>query len=113
MAGQFLFATPTGQMIKVEIDPRVGGRFNFTERRPEMGDVEHVGEYLVIERPQRLVFSFKVPAFSDESTTVALDFAPDGDGTRVALTHEGVLEEYAERTEGGWGTILERLDQLV
>jgi uncharacterized protein YndB with AHSA1/START domain len=112
-AGQFLFATPTGTMIKVEIDPRVGGRFNFTDRRPDMGDVEHVGEYLELDRPRRLVFTFAVPAFSDQLSTVALDFRPEGDGCEVTLTHEGVLEEYAERTEAGWGTILGRLGELV
>ena len=112
-AGQFLFATPTGTMIRVEIDARVGGRFNFTDRRPEMGDVEHVGEYLELDRPRRLVFSFAVPKFSDQRSTVALDFRPDGAGCEVTLTHEGVLEDYAQRTEQGWGMILGRLGELV
>ena len=29
-AAKFAFATPTGEMIVAEIDPKVGGRFNFT-----------------------------------------------------------------------------------
>jgi len=101
-------------MIKVEIDAKVGGRFNFTDRRPDMGDVEHVGEYLEIDRPRRLVFTFAVPKFSDQSSTVALDFAPaPGGGADITLTHDGVLEDYAQRTEAGWGGILDRLNQLV
>jgi uncharacterized protein YndB with AHSA1/START domain len=101
-------------MIKVEIDPRVGGRFNFTDRRPDMGDVEHVGEYLEIDRPRRLVFTFAVSGFLDNVSTVALDFAPAPDGgTDITLTHKGVLEDYAQRTEAGWGGIIERLNDLV
>jgi len=105
-------------MIRVEIDPRVGGRFNFTDRRPGDppfgGDVEHVGEYLELDRPRRLVFSFAVSGYLDNVSTVALDFtpAPNG-GTDITLTHEGVLEDFAERTEGGWGAIVERLSELV
>ena len=47
-AGRWLFATAAGKMIRVEIDGRVGGRFAIVERRDGQ-DVEHVGQYLVIE----------------------------------------------------------------
>lgn len=107
IARRFVFATETGEMILAEIDARVGGHFTFVDRRPDMGDVRHVGEYREIDRPRRLVFTFGVPQFSDEMTTVTLDIAPHGDSCVLTLTHEGVLEEWLDRTRDGWTTILE------
>ncbi len=107
-AGRFLFATAAGRMVRVAIDARVGGRFAVVERRAGE-DVEHVGDYLAIDRPRRLVFAFAVPKFSAQATRVSLDIAPSGAGCSVTLTQEGVLAEYADRTEAGWRGILDGL----
>jgi uncharacterized protein YndB with AHSA1/START domain len=109
IARRFLFATPTGEMVRVEIDARVGGKFLIV-RRTDGEDVEHVGEYLAIERPRRLVFTFAVPKFSAQFTQITIDIAPAANGCTLTLTHEGVLAEWAERTQEGWGMILNGLD---
>ncbi len=106
-AGKWLFATPTGEMVRVEIDARVGGSFTIVRRDGE--EVEHVGEYLEIDRPRRLVFTFGVPKFSKEMTKVTIDIVPQGDGCALTLTHENVLPDWAGRTEQGWGMILGNL----
>jgi uncharacterized protein YndB with AHSA1/START domain len=112
MASRFLFATETGTMVRAELDPRVGGRFTFVDRR-DGEDVEHVGEYLEIDRPRRLVFTFGVPKFSAEMTRVTLEFLPAGSGCELTLTHEGVLPDYQERTAGGWTKILGGAEQTI
>ncbi|WP_293677919.1 SRPBCC domain-containing protein [uncultured Phenylobacterium sp.] len=112
-AAKFAFATPDGQMIKAEIDARVGGRFNFTDRRPEMGDVAHVGEYEVIDRPRRIVFTFGVPQFDPGYTRVTLDFVGVDGGCEVTLTHEGVPPEWQESTPQGWVMILAGLEAVL
>lgn len=113
IARRFAFATPTGEMIRAEIDARVGGRFNFTDRRPDMGEVAHVGEYLEIDRPRRLAFSFGVPQFSPAMTTVTIEISPVEGGCELVLTHEGVLDAYAEGTPKGWAMILEALERAI
>jgi uncharacterized protein YndB with AHSA1/START domain len=107
-AGRWLFATATGQMVRVEIDARIGGQFIIVDRR-DGEDVEHRGEYLDIDRPRRLVFTFGVPKYSSETTRVCIDIVPRETGCELTLTHEGVLPEYAERTKAGWTEILGRL----
>jgi uncharacterized protein YndB with AHSA1/START domain len=106
-AGKWLFATPTGQMVRVEIDARVGGAFTIVRRDDE--DVEHVGEYLEIDRPRRLVFTFRVPKFSDATTRVSVDIVALANGCELTLTHEGVPSDWVSRTESGWGTLLDGL----
>jgi uncharacterized protein YndB with AHSA1/START domain len=109
-AGRFLFATPQGRMVRAEIDARVGGSFVFTDRR-DGEDIEHKGRYLKIDRPRRLAFAFAVaaPKFSAETTRVTIEITPLAGGCELSLTHEGVLPDYAERTQSGWRMILETL----
>ena len=106
IARRFLFATATGEMIVAEVDPRVGGRYIFTERRPDMGDVMHTGQYIEIDRPRRLVFTFGVPKFDPGFTTVTVEIQPDGDGCMLTLTNEGVPPEYQDDNRDGWARIM-------
>jgi uncharacterized protein YndB with AHSA1/START domain len=108
-ARRFLFATAEGKMIVAELDARVGGRFEFTERRPDMGDVRHVGEYLEIDRPRRLVFTFGVPQLDPRTTTVTIEIRPQAAGCELTLTQEGVPPEYVEPNRDGWSRILASL----
>ena len=104
-ARKFLFATPTGTMVRAEIDPRVGGHYTFVERR-EGKDVLHTGEYLELVRPVKMVFTFSVPEFSKEVSTVEILLSHLGEGCELKLINSGVLPEYAERTREGWAGIL-------
>jgi uncharacterized protein YndB with AHSA1/START domain len=106
--GKWLFATESGQMVRIEIDPRVGGSFTIVERR-DGEDVEHTGEYLEIERPRRLAFTFRVPKYSQEQSQVRVDIVPMESGCELTLTHENVLPDYRDRTESGWGRLLSGL----
>jgi uncharacterized protein YndB with AHSA1/START domain len=110
LAGKWLFATSTGKMVRAEIDPRVGGRFTFTDCR-DGEDVEHTGEYLEIERPRRLVFTFGVPKFSPNFDRITIEIGPKDNGCELTLTHEMKPEfrDFASRTEDGWTQIVEGL----
>jgi uncharacterized protein YndB with AHSA1/START domain len=110
-ARRWLFATPTGQIIRAEIDPRVGGRFCIVRRDGD--DVEHVGEYLEIDRPRRLVFTFGVPRFSPVHSRVTVEIVASGVGCRLTLTQEGTPPEWAEATRHGWTMLLRGLGEIL
>jgi uncharacterized protein YndB with AHSA1/START domain len=114
LARRFLFATPAGQMLRADIDARVGGGFDVTERRNGQ-DAEHIGTYLEIDRPRRLVFDFHTDRTSPEPSRVSIDFVPHGDGCELTLTHEvdPRWAAFRERTQAGWSMILESLDKVL
>ena len=113
-AGKFLFATRTGQMVRAEIDPRVGGKFNFTDRR-DGEDIEHVGEYLEIDRPRRVVFTFAAIKFEPTPTRVEIDIVPVAGGCELTLTHtmSPKWAEFKAKSQEGWGKILAAAEKVI
>jgi uncharacterized protein YndB with AHSA1/START domain len=111
--GRWLFATPDGTMEKVEIEPRVGGRFMIAERR---GDelAEHFGEYVEIDRPRRLVFTFAT-SVEETPSRVTVTMEPDGEATRLTLVHEmdAKWADYADKTRQGWTMIVDGLARTL
>jgi uncharacterized protein YndB with AHSA1/START domain len=110
VASRWLFTTPESRIVRAQIDARVGGRFSLVDRRGDE-EIEHVGEYLEIDRPRRLVFTFGVPAFEPGFTRVTIEIVPEDEGCRLTLIHEDVPEAWAEETSAGWGRLLDALER--
>lgn len=108
---------PSGfTMPEVEVDLRVGGRYRFT-MQPPAGEPFHIsGEYVEIEAPGRLVFTFNYeePAPDDRETTVTIDLdAMDGATELVLRQAEFATEERVELHRGGWTESFEKLRNLL
>jgi uncharacterized protein YndB with AHSA1/START domain len=122
-AARFLFRTRTGNVMQCEITPEVGGGFTVTDRRPtsdgdeSVFDVVHMGKYLVIDRPRRLVFDFSVLTYgSDEPTRVTVEVQPLGPmASELTLTHEmgdsGQARMMEEPSRKGWTSMLQILER--
>src|SRR5690349_17749924 len=87
-ARKWLFTTPTDEAYSAALDVRVGGKWTIMARRAGT-DYTAIGEYLEIERPRRLVFTFAMPQFSPEYNRLTIEIVADGSGSLLTLTHEG------------------------
>jgi len=105
------FATP-----EIQMDLRVGGSFRFTMQPPD-GEPFHLsGEFLQIQPPSELKFTFRwdEPAADDRETVVELSLDSLGGSTTVTLTQgEFATEERLELHRTGWADSFEKLDAVI
>jgi uncharacterized protein YndB with AHSA1/START domain len=113
-ASKFMFATATGQIVRCEIDARVGGTFTIVDRR-NGEDVVHTGTYLALERPGRIVFTLSVEKYSNDTDTVTIEIAQRRKGCEVTLTHEMKATDapFQDRAREGWTGILDVAAELL
>ena len=99
-------------MAALELDLRVGGRFDFVMQGEET--YTHRCVYREIERPRRLVFTWSSSATEGKDTLVTVEIEPLGEGSELTLTHEGFADQaMAELHNGGWTACFEKLVPFV
>lgn len=112
-------AAPTWECPVAEADVRVGGRYRLTMRDPDSGEEHTVGgEYVAVESPERLVYTWTWEANDDDPTSadsiVTVEFREDGDRTTVVLTHDGIADEQSRQNHAhGWNACLDNLGARV
>jgi len=96
------------------VDARVGGRYEIV-MQGESGALPHRGEYRVIDRPKRLVFTWQSNHTGPNETLVTVDFRKVAQGnkeyTEVVVTHEQLPEAARDAHRRGWTSGLEHLDE--
>jgi uncharacterized protein YndB with AHSA1/START domain len=114
LLGQWMFGAKVRdeEILRISVDGRVGGSFSFLVRR-QGEEIDHVGTYLEIDRPRRLVFTWGIG--EGDTSRVIIDIVPSGTGCELTLTHELHPDwaDYAARTEAGWTKMLGLLEEVL
>jgi len=114
LIGQWMFGPGVRDetIIGLTNDAIAGGAFSFKVQRD--GEViNHTGTYLTIEKPHQLSFTWGIAGLTEEESVVLIHIAETTDGCTLSLTHEGVWDEYAGRTETGWHFMMDKLDTVM
>ena len=98
---------------EAKIDARVGGKFRILMKGDEK-DFDHTGEYQVIDRPSKLVFTWSSEATDQKPSLVTIELLERGKQCELVLTHERFPRiEVVERHTQGWTSIAEKLAVFV
>ncbi|MEO7085781.1 MAG: SRPBCC domain-containing protein [Gemmatimonadaceae bacterium] len=101
--------------ISAEADAHVAGSFRVRFRTADGFEHECAGEFLEIERPERVVMSWRWTSGGvlDEQGKVScleIRLRPIETGTELTLVHSGLTGEGSARShDGGWAGALEKL----
>ena len=90
------------------VDARVGGSFHIVMNHGR-GDAEHWGEYLAIDPPALLSFTWTSGSTDLRPTVVTVEFLEHPRGTEVVLTHRGLPRRTFDAHKNGWGAIVQTL----
>jgi uncharacterized protein YndB with AHSA1/START domain len=100
--------TPIGT-VDAEVDLRVGGRLRIVMKGDDRV-IEHTGEYLEIEPPRRLVFTWVSPHTGGVPSLITVELSAVGDDlTDLRLVHARLPGSSAGWHRGGWDAMLDRL----
>jgi uncharacterized protein YndB with AHSA1/START domain len=95
-----------------ECDPRVGGAFRFV-MIDESAAIAHWGVYEEIERPHRLVFTWRADHLGDVVTRVRVDLTPTSTGTLMVIEHFDLPTPAQQGHRDGWSNISQRLSRAL
>lgn len=105
-----------------QMDARLGGAYSYATEKGSVvvngvSEFECHGEILEFDPPRLLVYTWIANWHVDpqKKTIVRWELTPSATGTHVKVTHSGLAQEPAARTDysGGWAGVVEKLKQFA
>lgn len=108
-------------VVSANIDLRIGGKYHITLRPPEGEHIEHFGEYVEIEPPKKLAFTWTLanqacPGGENQcaETLVTIQFTSQCQSTEVVLTHERLPNKAAyDGHKAGWNSTFDSFENFI
>lgn len=102
------------ECIDAKVDLRVGGRYRIANQFPDGKVLWIVGEFESIERPKKLVYTWRLESTEGLPERVTVTFEARGAETEVVVTHERIpTKGMRDMHEQGWIGCLDGLAEFV
>lgn len=108
---------------EVEVDLRIGGKYKVVMEGHDMPDPSHngkvtvAGEYLEIDKPNKLVYTWLwegLPAETHKTTVTILLKKLDENRTELTLIHAGFADDKMQQEHNtGWLSTLKKLEEFL
>lgn len=100
------------EVLLLETDVRVGGRFHIVFRALDGEEHSVSGIYREVVPDEKLVFSWAWRSTPERESLVTVALRAEGEGTMLTLTHEQFFDEKArDNHRTGWVGALDKLER--
>ena len=108
------FAPTDDYTTRASVDLSVGHEYRIAITH-KGGNVHTIlGTYRQIDPPRKLVYTWRWEGGPSSDTLVTVDFTPDGEATKVTITHEQFTNtEDRDKHNEGWNGCLNRLQRTL
>jgi len=105
----WLFKSPDNEILSITTVLKVGGRFSILELN-ENEKIDHFGEYLEIEKPNKLVFTLEVPRHFSGVSKVSIEIRDKQNGCELIFSQSGID---TSKTKESWEIMFEMLKAVT
>ena len=97
-----------------DVDLRVGGSIRVVMRNPDGEPVRAGGEYTLVERPNRLAFTWTFEDDPSNRQMIELEFTERNGVTTVLFVNSDISGEERRKSQyDGWSTCLDNMQRVV
>ena len=112
--GRWLRPARGWQEASAEVDLRVGGRIRVVMRTPDGEPVKAGGEYTLIERPNRLAFTWTFDDDPSNEQLIELEFTERDGATTVLFVNSNISEkERRDQQYDGWSACFDEMERVL
>src|SRR4030095_10306065 len=100
---------PDNEILSIKTDLKVAGKFSILELNKNE-KIDHFGEYLEIEKPNKLAFTLEVPWHFSGVSKVTVKIKASQPGCEMIFSQSGID---TSKTEESWKKMFENLKTII